>query len=168
MPRIHVFDVDGDDDAGLDALTPAPRPRVARGKTTRQADDAARFKPVQRRNESEPFKCGKCRAFIDPPLSGSKYRNHCPLCLTSKHVDRRRPGDRESPCRGLMPAVATYFKPDGEQMILHRCNGCDIERGNRIGADDNELALAVLPVVPPPRKPETDDLADDPTAVTVY
>jgi len=49
-----------------------------------------------------------------------------------------------------MPAVGTYFRPDGEQMLVHRCNGCAAERTNRIAADDNPVALVrLVPVVPP-------------------
>jgi hypothetical protein len=35
------------------------------------------------------------------PLSTGSYRNHCPACLWSKHVDVQ-PGDRAATCRGLM------------------------------------------------------------------
>ena len=48
-----------------------------------------------------------------------------------------------------MPAVGTFFRPDGEQMLLHRCAGCGVERHNRIAADDNPVALLHLPLVPP-------------------
>ena len=49
-----------------------------------------------------------------------------------------------------MPAIfGTFFKPDGEQMILHRCSGCGVERHNRIAADDNSVALLHLPLVLP-------------------
>ncbi|MGH2604290.1 MAG: RNHCP domain-containing protein, partial [Dehalococcoidia bacterium] len=103
MPRVNIYDLDNDDELDLIAK-PAP---VRRRPTRREA--APRFRPRQRRNEREPFKCGRCRSFIEPPVSGGRYRNHCPVCLTSRHVDARRPGDRACPCRALMPAVGTYF-----------------------------------------------------------
>lgn len=109
-------------------------------------------KPKRRANERGEFKCGRCRAFIGPTVSGGRHRNHCPLCLASRHVDRSRPGDRLSDCGGMMPAVGTFFRSNGEQMVLHRCNGCGIERQNRIAADDNQLALLRLEVVQPPRR----------------
>ena len=48
-----------------------------------------------------------------------------------------------------MPAIGTFFKADGEQMILHRCSGCGVERHNRIAADDSPVVLLHLPLVPP-------------------
>lgn len=143
-----MHDLDSDYDLESIATPPRQRRRPARQET------APHYRPKQRRNERGPFKCGRCRSFIDPPVSGSRYRNHCPVCLTSRHVDARRPGDRACPCRALMPAVGTYFRPDGEQMLVHRCNGCDTERTNRIAADDNPAALRRLILVAPPRRPE--------------
>ena len=100
--------------------------------------------------------------FDVPTVSGGKHRNHCPLCLTSRHVDAARPGDRACPCRALMPAVGTYFRPGGEQMLVHLCNGCGAERTNRIAADDNPVALRRLALVAPPKavaRVATDDEA---------
>jgi hypothetical protein len=115
----------------------------------RQANDAdverVRLRPRVRAHEARPFKCGHCQAFIGPTLSGGRHRNHCPLCLASRHVDRRKPGERESPCRAMMPAIGVAYRTNGEQMVIHRCNGCGIERRNRVAADDNSLALLRLP-----------------------
>ena len=111
---------------------------------TRRPCHEQRFRPRMRANERNPFKCGRCRAFIGPTISGGRHRNHCPFCLTSRHVDLRRPGDRSSPCRALMPAIGVAYRPDGEQMVIHRCNGCGIERQNRIAADDDPAALLRL------------------------
>lgn len=88
---------------------------------------------------------------VGQTVSGGKHRNHCPFCLASRHVDWRRPGDRESPCCALMPAVGVAFRADGEQMLVHRCNGCGIERQNRIAADDDPVAVMRLTPVPLPR-----------------
>lgn len=111
---------------------------------------AAPFRPTMRRNENQPFRCGRCRAFVGQTVSGGKHRNHCPFCLTSRHVDLRRPGDRECPCRALMPAIGVAFRADGEQMLVHRCNGCGVERQNRIAADDDPVAVMRLTPVPLP------------------
>src|SRR4051812_2396369 len=113
-----------------------PAPRKERGDLP--------FRPRTRPNERQPFKCGRCRAFVGTTVSGGRHRNHCPLCLTSRHVDLRRPGDRASPCRALMPAIGVAYRPDGEQMVVHRCNGCGIERRNRVAADDNPISLMRL------------------------
>ena len=126
--------------------------RQRRSRPRRAGKDVP-FRPRTRRNERDPFKCGRCRTFVGPTVSGGRHRNHCPLCLTSRHVDLRRPGDRSSPCRALMPAVGVAFRPDGEQMVVHRCNGCGIERQNRVAADDNPTALLRLAPVTPARRP---------------
>lgn len=48
-----------------------------------------------------------------------------------------------------MVAVGIFARPKGEQVILHRCLGCGLERHNRVAADDNSVALLRLPPVPP-------------------
>jgi hypothetical protein len=98
---------------------------------------------------TESFKCGHCRAFIGPTVSGGRHRNHCPLCLYSRHVDDRRPGDRASGCRSLMMPVGTFHRPKGEQVIVHRCLGCGLERYCRVAADDNMISCLRLPLVAP-------------------
>ena len=97
---------------------------------------------------SESFKCGHCKAFIGPTISGGRHRNHCPLCLYSRHVDDRRMGDRASECRALMEPIGSFFRPKGEQVVVHRCLGCGFERHNRVAADDSFLVLAELPELP--------------------
>ena len=47
----------------------------------------------------------------------------------------------------MMPAIGVAYRTNGEQMVVHRCNGCSIERRNRVAADDNPLALLRLPPV---------------------
>lgn len=49
-----------------------------------------------------------------------------------------------------MPAIGVAFRTDGEQMLVHRCNGCGIERQNRIAADDDPVAVMRLTPVPLP------------------
>ena len=148
MPRLtpdelaHLIDDDSLPPMRRDSLARQPRPR-------RLAREDIPFRPRTRRNERDPFKCGRCRTFVGPIVSGGRHRNHCPLCLTSRHVDLRRPGDRSSPCRALMAAIGVAFRPNGEQLVVHRCNGCGIERQNRVAADDNPTALLRLaPVIP--------------------
>jgi hypothetical protein len=139
------------DDEVLPPTRKDPLARQPRSRPRRAREDLP-FHPRTRANERKPFKCGRCRAFVGPTVSGGRHRNHCSLCLTSRHVDLRRPGDRASPCRALMPAIGVAFRPNGEQLVVHRCNGCGIERQNRVAADDNPLALLRLPPVTPARR----------------
>ncbi len=131
---------------------PAPEKRETRASRHRRRREDVPFRPNTRRNERDSFKCGRCRTFIGPTVSGGRHRNHCPLCLTSRHVDLRRPGDRLSPCRSLMAAIGVAYRADGEQLVVHRCNGCGIERQNRIAADDDMVALLRLPPVSPVKR----------------
>ncbi|MER3437888.1 MAG: hypothetical protein C4346_10035 [Chloroflexota bacterium] len=107
-------------------------------------------------------KCGHCRAFIGAPVSGGRHRNHCPLCLYSRHVDGKTPGDRASSCRSLMAPVGTFFRRNGEQVIVHRCLGCGFERHCRVAADDNMVACLQLPLLDPrPSASEEDASVDE-------
>jgi len=83
---------------------------------------------------NEGFVCEHCGARV-APLAGGGFRNHCPRCLWSKHVDRV-PGDRGAACKGLMQPLC--IEPDAKRgwMILHRCVRCGIARRNRAALDD--------------------------------
>jgi hypothetical protein len=155
VPRLSPIELaylENDDDY----VSPVENRPVHRKPRARES--MARFRPTMRRNENQPFRCGKCRRFVGQTVSGGKHRNHCPFCLTSRHVDLRRPGDRESPCRAFMPAIGVAFRADGEQMLVHRCNGCGIERQNRIAADDDPVAVMRLtPVTLPHGRTGADD-----------
>jgi hypothetical protein len=101
--------------------------------------------------DSSEFRCTNCSIIIGPPLSGSQQRNHCPLCLHSKHVDLV-PGDRSAECGSKMEPIAIWVKRE-EWSILHRCMGCGVIHSNRIASDDNEmllLSLAARPMAKPP------------------
>ena len=98
------------------------------------------------------FICEHCRQSVSPEVAGTAHRNHCPRCLWSLHVDIR-PGDRRCGCKGVMEPVAVSVRYNGEWSIVHRCKRCAALRINRIGGDDNELALmslAVKPLATPP------------------
>lgn len=96
------------------------------------------------------FTCEHCGATV-PPVTNGSYRNHCPFCLCSKHVDEA-PGDRRSDCRGLMlPIGLTYNGRKGHQ-IVHQCQVCGAVRRNRVVASglvpddlDRLCALLALP-----------------------
>lgn len=75
---------------------------------------------------------------MDAP--GTQHRNHCPNCLWSQHLDDDVPGDRDATdCSCSMEAVAICVRADGEWMLVHRCNGCDVVHLNRIAGDDIRL-----------------------------
>jgi hypothetical protein len=92
------------------------------------------------------FTCMSCKQIInsDPLYSGVNNRNHCPYCLTSKHVDLYRAGDRLNACKSRMTPIGLTWKRTknkygsglGELMIIHRCDGCHQLSINRIAADD--------------------------------
>ena len=99
------------------------------------------------------FRCRRCRLMVFPPPSGGRHRNHCPYCLWSRHVDGRVPGDRASDCGSGMEPVGTFHRPNGEQVVLHSCLGCRIDRHCRVAADDDQALLMWLPVVAAPTRP---------------
>lgn len=138
---------DYDNDEQYDQPQSKPRKRVADSRAVARRDDRQRER--RRVNASKPFKCRQCKAFIGLPLTGGRQRNHCPSCLHSLHVDGKTPGDRAGECRSLMAPAGAFFRPNGEQVLLHRCLGCGFERYNRVAADDNPLLLMRLPLVEP-------------------
>lgn len=94
------------------------------------------------------FKCTNCgQAVSRSDLIGTQHRNHCPFCLWSKHVDLKKPGDRQSKCLGKMRPIGLTFKlraPDkynqsetGELMLAHQCEKCGKIIINRIAGDDS-------------------------------
>ena len=83
---------------------------------------------------------------------GTRHRNHCPLCLWSRHLDTA-PGDRAAGCAGAMEPIAVSVHADGEWALVHRCGACSAVRLNRIAGDDNPLALMQLAVKPLARPP---------------
>ena len=91
------------------------------------------FKKVQ-----EDFICEMCGAKV----SGNGYTNHCPECLTSKHVDIN-PGDRACDCHGLMPAVGLDTK-NGEFVLVQRCQKCGFVRRNKIWENDSQKAIRAI------------------------
>ena len=71
------------------------------------------------------------------------------MCLYSRHVDRKMPGDRLADCGSLMAPVGIAERRNGEQMIVHRCLGCGHKHPNRVAADDNPSVLSTLPPISP-------------------
>lgn len=147
------------------------RGRQARESRVRVADDAEqddedlayrtdlenRERDRRRAGISESFKCRNCRNFIGTPPTGGSQRNHCPMCLFSLHVDGKTPGDRASDCHSLMEPIGVFYRITLEQMVVHRCRGCDFVRYNRVAADDNVVILGQLPIIDPASLPHDGD-----------
>lgn len=91
-------------------------------------------KKFQRRIED--FTCAACAAAVP----GNGYTNHCPHCLTSKHVDIS-PGDRAAQCGGLMPVVNMMYE-QGQWYLLQQCQRCQHQKRNRVAKTDNRIVLA--------------------------
>ncbi len=100
----------------------------------------------------ETFVCKVCGKTVAPDGAGSDHRNHCPYCLSSRHMDAE-PGDRAAGCGGVMEPIAVWVRKNGEWAVIHRCKICGALSSNRIAADDSPtklLSLAMRPVALPP------------------
>ena len=87
----------------------------------------------RKKDENKGFICEQCGSSVLPLTNGS-YRNHCPFCLHSKHLDYL-PGDRKCMCGGLMrPVGIEYSRKKGYQLI-HRCERCGVRSRNKIARD---------------------------------
>jgi predicted nucleic acid-binding Zn-ribbon protein len=56
----------------------------------------------------------------------------------------------------MMEPIGAFERPNGEEVIVHRCVNCGFERFNRVGADDDEAQVAALPRVAPRSAPRPD------------
>ncbi|MGL4611045.1 MAG: RNHCP domain-containing protein [Trueperaceae bacterium] len=81
------------------------------------------------------FRCLHCDADV-PPLDNGSYRNHCPYCLYSLHVDIN-PGDRANDCKGVLEPVGVEHSSKKGWIILHRCQACGELRRNKAALDDS-------------------------------
>lgn len=63
-------------------------------------------------------------------------------------MDTDVPGDRVSPCQGMMEPVGVFTRRTGEFVLVHRCTKCGRQRYNRIAGDDNTEALVKLSRMP--------------------
>ena len=70
---------------------------------------------------NEAFVCQNCQKNVEPIKFGGSYRNHCPQCLCSLHVDGEVPGDRTNGCLGLMKPRGVFTRRTGEFVIVHKC-----------------------------------------------
>lgn len=101
---------------------------------------------MSRSTENRGFCCDHCGQMVLPVTNGS-YRNHCPFCLRSKHVDIV-PGDRRNPCRSLMDPMGLRNGKKGYQIIF-QCRRCGVSKVNRVAQqtqqpDDLDLLLKLM------------------------
>ena len=102
------------------------------------------------------FECAHCHQWVDcSRFIGTHFRNHCPHCLWSKHVDEQKSGDRQAFCRGDMEPIGLTFKKEGfdkfgkprqgELMVIHQCQECGQFSINRLAADDDpQIVLKIF------------------------
>ena len=101
-----------------------------------------REKEWKREHDAGGFRCSHCKSWvIINDYMGTVNRNHCSLCLWSKHVDEQK-GDREATCQGGMRPIGLTFRHEGmgkqgELMLVHECAGCQKLSINRIARDDD-------------------------------
>lgn len=108
------------------------------------------------RNTFGDFVCVQCDNFVSAQVavSGVHNRNHCPYCLSSRHLDLYAAGDRLAACKARMKPIGLTLKrqhkkyarfDQGELMLVHHCEECGRLAINRVAADDdNEAILAVF------------------------
>ncbi|MFH0770211.1 MAG: RNHCP domain-containing protein [Candidatus Peregrinibacteria bacterium] len=89
----------------------------------------------------ESFTCSHCGFQVEPIEHGS-YRNHCPRCLYSKHVDELGPGDRQSSCGGLMEPKGIDSGGGKGWIIIHRCTKCKKIIRNKAAPDDDIIGFS--------------------------
>lgn len=107
------------------------------------------LKTIEEERKEGGFVCCGCGRWVEFSGSiGTKHRNHCPYCLSSKHLDKEVSGDRAAGCGGCMKPIGLTLKHEGvdkygrtkrgEVMIVHRCEACGEISINRMAADDEE------------------------------
>ncbi len=117
------------------------------------------------KNKCSPFICRVCGAAVASDGAGTHNRNHCPVCLSSVHLDNE-PGDRSADCGGIMDPIGVWVRKNGEWAIIHRCRRCGELSSNRIAADDSPvklMSIAVKPLASPPFPLEYMDRFDNNT-----
>ena len=91
--------------------------------------DNKRFKMID-----EEFNCEVCGNLV----TKLEYtaRDHCPYCLSSKHLDIN-PGDRSADCGGILEPIDIEKSKKDSYKIVYKCNKCNIIKKNKTAIDDN-------------------------------
>jgi len=99
-------------------------------------EDLKRFKM-----RDENFICEVCEREVT--TLGYSARDHCPNCLSSKHVDIN-PGDRMALCKGILKPIAVE-KFKSTYKIVYRCESCGQIKKNIMAKDDNmDLIIDIM------------------------
>lgn len=88
----------------------------------------------------EPFSCASCGKDVTV-LGKGTYRDHCPFCLASFHVDRDGPGDRLSSCKGILHAREIDQSGKKGYVIIYECEQCGKTSRNRAAPDDDIIGF---------------------------
>lgn len=97
---------------------------------------------MSRQSENTGFFCGHCGRDVARQAGGS-FRNHCPHCLHSRHVDVV-PGDRAAQCGAVMEPVSVDHSGKKGFVLIHRCTRCGHLDRNRLAPDDDmDLVIAI-------------------------
>ena len=91
---------------------------------------------LSRKTENTAFRCEHCEMDVSPLNNGS-FRNHCPNCLYSKHLDTL-PGDRASECHGLMKPINLDYSSKKGYQLIHECTKCGHISRNKAAIDCNQ------------------------------
>ena len=91
--------------------------------------DNKRFKMID-----EEFICDVCKSKV----SKLEYtaRDHCPYCLSSKHLDIN-PGDRLAKCFGTLVPIDVEKGKKDTYKIIYKCDKCNEIKKNKVAVDDN-------------------------------
>ena len=91
--------------------------------------DTKRFKMID-----EEFYCEVCGKLVKKLEYTA--RDHCPYCLSSKHLDIN-PGDRASGCGGILVPIDIEKGKKDLYKIIYKCNKCGINKKNKTAIDDD-------------------------------
>ena len=89
-------------------------------------------------HNNDSFICEVCGT-KNPPADKT-CRNHCRVCLCSKHVDNN-PGDRAAKCHGILQPVSIELKGGQMVSLVFKCEKCGKVGRNKIAEDDNREKL---------------------------
>ena len=78
--------------------------------------DRKRFKMID-----ENFTCEVCNKEVEK--LGVTARDHCPYCLSSKHLDIN-PGDRSANCGGILVPIDIEKGKKDTMKIVYKCDKC--------------------------------------------
>jgi len=90
----------------------------------------------------EDFICEVCNKEVK--ALGYTARDHCPHCLSSKHVDNN-PGDRLNDCHGLLIPIGIEKAKKDSYKIIYSCDKCGMIKKNKTATDDNlDLIIKIM------------------------